>query len=106
MHEVFYVFQVRVISHNCQDPTYLFVKKDNEDEDRDEAPPTSQSRTCPGKPAPLGQGFANLHLLAVSRISHRPPWPTLLWEQDRRLQRGRDGKGVLSTGLRSGREED
>ena len=28
MHEVFPVFQVRVISHSCQDPTYLFVEKD------------------------------------------------------------------------------
>lgn len=84
----------------------LLRRIDNEDEDCDEAPPTSQSRTCPGKPAPLGQGFASLDLMEVSRSSRRPAGPTLSWEQDRRQQRGRDGEGVLSTGLRSGRGED
>ena len=106
MHEVFYVFQVCIISHNCQDPTYLSLLRIMKMKTVMKLHQHSESRTCPGKAAPLGQGFANLDLLAVSRIFHRPAWPTFWWKQDRRQQRGRDGKGVLSTGLRSGNEED
>lgn len=73
MHEVFYVFQVCIVSHNCQDPTYLsLLRRIMKMKTVMKLHQRSESRTCPGKAAPLGQGFANLDLLAVSRIFHRP----------------------------------
>ena len=102
---VFYVFQVCVISHNCQDPRYLSLLRrivKMKTVMRTQLHQLREPRTCPEKPAPPGQRFANLDLLAIPLIFHRPPWSTLWWEQDKSQQRGRDDRGLQSAGLWSG----